>query len=192
MGTAFVDEISDPALLRATEPYRERLQSTQKLETELEALASEREVVHADLESLSAARRPQRRLDELAGDFDTLETARAVVLAELAAAVRDSGAEVPAKCKPLFSAAEELVERTARVTEFLKRVEAGLELERLEHLDEQLVRDIEYAEHRMDEIKAQLAELKKSRNDNEKALAVNRELRGDLDDLLAADLVEKL
>jgi len=192
MGTPFVEEIGDPGLLRATEPYRDRLKSVREHETELAGLDQERNRINEKLESLSAARRPQNRIGELESDLDVLSTAQAAVLAELAGVIRDAGKEVPAKCKPFFKTADGLTAKLERVAAFAARAEAGLEAERLERMNGLLERDIKSTEQRLKEITEELSGFRSRRDENRKALDESLKKRGDLDELLSDSLLEDL
>lgn len=192
MATNFVDEIGDPGLLRATEPYRERLRSVREAESRLGELESERGKLSAELETLSANKRPQRRIDELESDLETLETAIASVFSEIAAAVRAAGAEVPAKAQKLLESADALSERIRRAADLRDRAQAGVEAERLERVLLNVNRDIDTAEQRLAEVRRNLADLESTRKETESSLAENRERQGDIEELLAGDLIDSL
>lgn len=193
MGTAYVDEIGDPTLSKAAEPYRDRLKATRERETELEDLNGEHQRLHEELDGLDASKRPNRRLHELEEDLRTLGETRDVILVELAQAAANAPASsLPAKVKGLFKQSNELETKLSTLGNLKERVEAGLELESLEADTRRMQAEIEKKEARQAEIKQEISDLKRDRKSAEDRMTECREKRGAVDELLADDLLDQL
>jgi chromosome segregation ATPase len=193
MGTGFVEEIGDPALSRAAEPYVERMQRTRANEEQIEKSDNRRRKLAAELETLNASRRTERRISELEEDLETLVTSRRAIRAELAAAVRDSGsAGIPAAVVSLFEQTTGLEDQLQKISAVSERIAAGIEVERLNRAVAQLDRDIQVRESRQAEIKSELSDLRKSKRATESKLEEQMAIRGSMDDLLSPELLENL
>jgi uncharacterized protein YdcH (DUF465 family) len=193
VGTAFVDEIADPKLTEAAEPYRDRLQKTTELEDQLAGLAELHQNLEDELEQLCQGKRPHKRLDELADDEQTLVRTRDTIRAEMAQSVRSvPKSELPAKCRPLLKRAEETEKRLEAGEALAARLKAAMDAERMEEECGRLEAEIQRKERQQTELKKEITSLKKQRTRMSGQLTERIEARGPAEDLLAEDLLDNL
>jgi len=192
MGTSFVEEIGDPTLTRAAEPYLERVAATREREEEIESLAEMRRSWQEQLEKATEGKRPGKQIDELNEDLDILTQTQTSIRAELAQAVRSvPDAEIPAKAKELLAAADSIDSRLSEITRMVSRVQAALDAERIEGDLKELARQVAQKESRQAELKKEITELKSEIKDAEQRLADATATRGSVEELLEDDLPDE-
>lgn len=193
METAFVDEIGDPKLTAAAEPYRDRLKGARERESDLVVAEEERHALNEELEKLGAAKRPHKKLEELEEDLLTLTRTRDAILVELARAARDIPKEdLPPKCRTLFTKARKLDRRLDALAVISDRVQAALDVERLEGDTNRLATEIARKETRQAELKKEIAALKREKKDTDLRLEAKRQAQGSAEELLSPDLLNDL
>jgi len=193
METAFVDEIGDPKLTAAAEPYRERLKIARERENDFASINEERSALNEELEKLGATKRPGRKRGELEDDLLTLTKARNAIRVELAQAARKTpSAELPPKCRTLFAKAAKIERRLEELAVMSDRVQAAVDVERLEEDADKLDAEIRRKEVRQTELKKETAALKREKKDADSRLAERREARGPEEELLSPDLLNDL
>jgi chromosome segregation ATPase len=193
MATSFVDEIGDPKLSAAAEPYRDRLIATRERETDLAALSEERKALLQEMESLGAGKRSQKKREELDEDLLILTQTSTAIRAELARAVRNAAdAELPSRSRQLFATAQTLEKRLEAVVAVSERIQAAVEAERLEDESERLTGEIYTRETRQADLKKEIAALKRDVKTIDSKLESKRQTRGSVDELLAPELLNDL
>lgn len=185
MKTAFVDEIADPTLSAAAEPFRERVQKTRQHEEELDSVQADRSRLREELESLGVEKRPRKRLDELDAEMEQirrqLDTERAAIAR---AVMKDPPAGLAEGVLLLFSRAGDLADQLSEAAGLYERLQAALKVEELERSSQSLGAEIQRKEARQAEIKKQLSALRRQSKAAEAELEAARERRGPVDDLL--------
>ena len=193
METAFVDEIGDPKLTAAAQPYRERLEATREMEGKLDALSSEKQALQAELEKAGAGKRPAKKIAELEEEISILAQTQASIRAELASAVRGVAPEgLPAKCRPLFATAAEIEESLKAVLGVFQRLEAAADVERLEADSQRMKAELAVKTSREDQLKKEISKLKHELKSMDTLLEEKRAVRGSVDELLESDLLNDL
>lgn len=193
MGTAFVDEIGDPKLTAAAEPYRDRLKDARERESDLATAEEERRALNEELEKLGATKRPHKKREELEEDLLTLTRTRNTILVELARAARNIPKEdLPPKCRSLFTKAGKIERRIEALAVISDRVQAALDVERLERDTDRLAAEIQRKETRQAELKKEIAALKREKKDGDLSLEEKRQAQGSAEELLSPDLLNDL
>ncbi|MEE8441607.1 MAG: hypothetical protein V3S41_07795, partial [Spirochaetia bacterium] len=193
MGTAFVDEIGDPKLTAAAEPYRDRLKGTRERENDLATTTEERRLLNEELEKLGAAKRPHKKRDELAADLLTFTRTRDTIRVELAQAVRQlPKEELPTKCRSLVAIAGKIERRLEEFAVISDRVKAALDVEQLEGDSDRLVAEITRKESRRTELKKEITALKREKKNTDLRLEDRRGARGLVEEILSPDLLNDL
>ena len=193
MGTAFVDEIGDPKLTAAAEPYRDRLKTARQRESDFETVNEERHTLNEELEKLGATKRPHKKREELEEDLLTLTQTRNAIRVELARAVRQVPKdELPTKCRSLFAGAGKIEKKIEELTVISDRVQAALEVEQLEHDTERLAGEIKRKEARQIELKKEIAALKREKKETDLRLEEQQQTRGPAEEILSPDLLKDL
>ena len=193
MGTAFVDEIGDPKLTAAAEPYRDRLKTARERESDFDAVNEERHALNEELEKLGATKRPHKKREELESDLLTLTQTRNAIRVELASAVRQVPKdELPTKCRSLFGKAAKIEQRLDELAVLSDRVQAALDVEQLEHDVEQLTAEIKRKEAHQTKLKKESATLKREKKEADLRLEEKQQDRGPAEEILAPDLLNNL
>jgi len=193
MGTAFVDEIGDPKLTAAAEPYRDRLKDARERESDLATAEEERRALNEELEKLGATKRPHKKREELDEDLLTLTRTRNTILVELARAARNSPKkDLPPKCRSLFTKAGKIERRLEALAVISDRVQAALDVERLERDTDRLAAEIQRKETRQAELKKEIAALKREKKNADLSLEEKRQAQGSAEELLSPDLLNDL
>ncbi len=193
MGTVFIDEIGDPKLTAAAEPYRDRLRDARERESDLATAEEERSALNEELEKLGATKRPHKKREELEEDLLTLTRTRDAIRVELAGAARTIPKEdLPPKCRSLFTKAGKIERRLEALAVISDRVQAALDVERLERDTDRLAVEIQRKETRQAELKKEIAALKREKKDSDLSLEEKRQAQGSAEELLSPDLLNDL
>ena len=185
MRTAFVDEIADPALTEAAEPFRDRMKQTRDREDELDTLEEQRVSLRKELAELGVEKRPAKRIKELDEELAVLDAEREAVRATLAANVLSRSPDgLPQEVTLLFSQATNLAERLDQLNATAARLEAALNVERLEREAEMVKSELNRKEQRQAEIKREITAIKKRVKEIDEELEASRSAMGPADELL--------
>ncbi len=185
MTTSFVDEISDPALTEAAEPFRDRMKQTREREDELAALEEERITLRKELAELGVEKRPSKRIKELDRELEVLDREREGVRTALAASVLSRSPNgLPEEVSLLFSQAGELDAQLEKLGAFAARLQAALTSEKLQREAEIVRGELKRKESRQAEVKKEITGLKKRMKEVESELETAKAAIGPPEELL--------
>lgn len=184
VGSEFIQEVNDEELNRVAEPYFAAERRITDIADRAEQLDHERSELESELSQLCEDRRPSKAISELDDRMEQLRETQSNALAQFARIVKDNlNDEMRETVKTQIERIESLEDEISKKQARIQRLEAAVEVERLESEINQMNQDIGLREREIEAAEKRKAELYERRSELEQERAVQEEKRGALEDL---------
>jgi chromosome segregation ATPase len=178
--TDFIGSLGDPELDEVTTPYLERIETATRIEKDIEIIDNELNALSAEYAETCEGYRAKSCVQELEAQIDAEMKKRQTVLTELGNAL--VAGETPAfggGVQEQIAALRTIDSQIQETSDLRDRVNAGIEVERLEEAVQNNKKNIERKQNQIAELTAAITELEREQAELKEKKAEQEQKRGD-------------
>ncbi len=184
--TEFISSIGAPSLDEVSAPYLDRMEAIRRIEEDLQAVDDELEALSQEFAALCEGVRAKGCVRDLEQLISQAMQERQQTLTTIGQAIvgSDSGAALSEQVARSVTAVGVTRQQIDEKSSFVARIDAALEVERLEDKIAGVERSIERKEHQLSELGSAIEELKLEQKELQKLRKKKASERGNLSELV--------